>query len=68
MPAMKPRWKTLVELALGLVFLFVGASLGIDSLQGELMFDVLPAWLGFLCGLLISWYALDRIHDRWGEL
>lgn len=64
---MKPRWKTLIELAVSVVLAIIGAnflSRGLFPAPDE----VWPQWLLIGAGLIMLWVNLDRVHDRWDEL
>lgn len=65
---MKPRWKILVELALGIVGTLWGSWMVTRGIQGELLFGVLPSWLFAACGVLVTVVGIERTRARWQEL
>jgi len=63
---MKPRWKTLIELGVALVFVFVGSNMMARGVNGALDEPWDIGWL--VLGLAVVWIGLDQLHDRWVEL
>ena len=67
MDAGRPRWKILVELAIGLLGILLGAhmmSRGFDLDNMRFQND----WWWFFFGLVVLIAGMTRTGDRWDEL
>ncbi len=62
---MKPRWKTIVELIISAICMFVGASMASTNAVWP---PQLPEWIGLGLGFLVIIVFLEKIRDRWNEL
>lgn len=65
---MKPRWKSIVELIVGLVFMFVGADMATRALAGEVVLVVVSGWPAVVLAVLITIGGIGQAKQAWAEL
>lgn len=62
---MKPRWKTIVELVVFIICVFIGSYTVSISLTWP---PVLPQWFGVVLGVATVIVFSDKVGEAWREL